>query len=109
MSREDADRAVKDLDGKELRGRPVRVSLDESVRRKSLFLGFLPTRHSANSALVLIITVVMIAVMTGTATEKIGMTGIAVTVPGHLPAVVIMKIVVPGLHPRRGIMMIEGL
>jgi splicing factor, arginine/serine-rich 4/5/6 len=28
--REDADRAVRDLDGKELRGRPVRVTLDES-------------------------------------------------------------------------------
>lgn len=32
LSRDDADRAVKDLDGKDLRGRPVRVSLDESVR-----------------------------------------------------------------------------
>ncbi|KAG6851292.1 hypothetical protein H0H93_011728 [Arthromyces matolae] len=30
LSREDADRAVRDLDGKELRGRPVRVTLDES-------------------------------------------------------------------------------
>ncbi len=32
LSREDADRAVKELDGKELRGRPVRVALDDSVR-----------------------------------------------------------------------------
>jgi len=63
----------------------------------------------ANSALVLTITVAMIAVMIGTATERTGTIGIAVTVPGHPPAVVIMKIVVPGLHPRRGIMMIEGL
>ncbi|KAF8892437.1 hypothetical protein BD779DRAFT_1509073 [Infundibulicybe gibba] len=30
LSREDADRAVKELDGKELRGRPVRVALDDS-------------------------------------------------------------------------------
>ncbi|KAJ7749543.1 hypothetical protein DFH07DRAFT_869194 [Mycena maculata] len=30
LSREDADRAVKDLDGKDLRGRPVRVALDDS-------------------------------------------------------------------------------
>ncbi|KAJ7685582.1 hypothetical protein DFH06DRAFT_1358127 [Mycena polygramma] len=30
LSKEDADRAVKDLDGKDLRGRPVRVTLDES-------------------------------------------------------------------------------
>lgn len=32
LSREDADRAIKELDGKELRGRPVRVTLDDSVR-----------------------------------------------------------------------------
>jgi hypothetical protein len=31
LSREDADRAVKDLDGKDLRGRPVRVAFDDSV------------------------------------------------------------------------------
>lgn len=31
LSREDADRALKDLDGKDLRGRPVRVTLDDSV------------------------------------------------------------------------------
>ncbi|KAI6028567.1 hypothetical protein F5J12DRAFT_806243 [Pisolithus orientalis] len=30
LSRDDADRAVKDLDGKDLRGRPVRVAYDES-------------------------------------------------------------------------------
>ncbi|KAJ7632997.1 hypothetical protein FB45DRAFT_914119 [Roridomyces roridus] len=30
LSREDAERAVKDLDGKDLRGRPVRVAFDES-------------------------------------------------------------------------------
>ncbi|KAJ6531236.1 hypothetical protein B0H19DRAFT_1190880 [Mycena capillaripes] len=30
LSKEDADRAVKDLDGKDLRGRPVRVALDDS-------------------------------------------------------------------------------
>jgi hypothetical protein len=32
LSRDDADRAVKDLDSKDLRGRPVRVALDDSVR-----------------------------------------------------------------------------
>lgn len=31
LNRDDADRAIKDLDGKELRGRPVRVALDDSV------------------------------------------------------------------------------
>jgi len=30
LSREDADRAVRDLDGKDLRGRPVRVAFDDS-------------------------------------------------------------------------------
>ncbi|TFK76355.1 hypothetical protein BDN72DRAFT_231726 [Pluteus cervinus] len=30
LSREDADRAVKELDGRDLRGRPVRVTFDES-------------------------------------------------------------------------------
>jgi len=30
LSREDADRAVKELDGKDLRGRPVRVAFDDS-------------------------------------------------------------------------------
>lgn len=31
LSREDADRAVKELDGKDLRGNSVRVTLDDSV------------------------------------------------------------------------------
>lgn len=31
LSRDDADRAVKDLDGKDLRGRPVRVAYDDTV------------------------------------------------------------------------------
>jgi hypothetical protein len=31
MTRDDADRAVKDLDGKELRGSTVRVHIDETV------------------------------------------------------------------------------
>jgi hypothetical protein len=50
----------------------------------------------------------MSVVMTGTATKMIVMINTVVTVPG-LPAVAIMKIVVPGLHPRRGNLMIEGL
>ena len=31
LSREDADRAVKELDGKDLRGQPVRVDLYDDV------------------------------------------------------------------------------
>lgn len=36
LSREDAERAAKELDGKELRGQPVRVTLDESVSLEPL-------------------------------------------------------------------------
>jgi arginine/serine-rich splicing factor 4/5/6 len=44
LTREDAERAVKDLDGKDLRGRQVRVTLDEHVRhaiRSPLKLGLI--------------------------------------------------------------------
>ncbi len=75
----------------------------------SFALLFTDRTISTNSALVRTIIVAMIVVMIGTAIERIDMIDIVVTVPGHLPAVVIMKNVVPGLHPRRGIMMIEGL
>jgi arginine/serine-rich splicing factor 4/5/6 len=40
LFRDDADRAVRELDGKELRGRPVRVTLDESVRVLDFFCFF---------------------------------------------------------------------
>ena len=33
LSREDAERAVRDLDGKDLRGKVVRVEFDENVVR----------------------------------------------------------------------------
>lgn len=46
LSRDDAERAVKDLDGKDLRGRPVRVSLDETVR---FHHGYLPMNVTNNS------------------------------------------------------------
>lgn len=41
LFRDDADRAVRDLDGKELRGRPVRVTIDDSVRFRNSFFVFL--------------------------------------------------------------------
>lgn len=44
LSREDADRAVKELDGKDLRGRAVRVDLDESV---CFFLADLVLAHTS--------------------------------------------------------------
>jgi hypothetical protein len=68
-----------------------------------LFVSFMMTL-----VLVLTIIVVMIVVMTGTVTEMIVMKDTVVTVPGHL-AVVNMKNVVPGLHPLKGNLMIEGL
>lgn len=38
LSRDDADRAVKELSGKDLRGRAVRVDLDDSVSHYILSL-----------------------------------------------------------------------
>ena len=35
LSREDAERAVKELDGRDLRGQPVRVALDAGVSTPS--------------------------------------------------------------------------
>lgn len=37
LSRDDADRAVRELDGKDLRGRPVRVALDDAVSLQRFF------------------------------------------------------------------------
>jgi arginine/serine-rich splicing factor 4/5/6 len=42
LTREDAERAAKELDGKDLRGRPVRVNLDDSVCRCLYEAGSLP-------------------------------------------------------------------
>jgi hypothetical protein len=43
LFRDDADRAVRELDGKELRGRPVRVTFDDSVRFLDIFCLHLQT------------------------------------------------------------------
>ncbi|KAJ8483121.1 hypothetical protein ONZ51_g4909 [Trametes cubensis] len=86
LSREDAERAVKELDGRDLRGQPVRVTMDrergggDDHRRE-------PRR--------------MIA--TGT---TVGLAGNAL---GRLPAVQKSMIVAPGLHLPGGMLMIEGL
>ena len=45
LTREDAERAVKDLDGRDLRGRPVRVALDETVSE----LPSVPSNHSPHT------------------------------------------------------------
>ncbi|KAF9527025.1 hypothetical protein CPB83DRAFT_816357 [Crepidotus variabilis] len=104
LSREDADRAVKELDNKDLRGRPVRVNYDDSVCSSPLDLLFL-TFSSAMPTTIVAMTAAMIA---ATIEIDIEMTA-AVIAPGLLPAVVTMKNVDPGLLPPRGIMMIEDL
>ncbi|KAG5636408.1 hypothetical protein H0H81_008148 [Sphagnurus paluster] len=115
LNRDDADRAVKELDGKELRGRPVRVALDDSV--SSLPLPTMTWAHTPRSALALTIIVAMIVVMTGAVTTAIVTTATATTeataeiAQGRLLAahLLIMTTVVPGLHPPGGRGMIEGL
>jgi hypothetical protein len=40
ITREDAERAVKELDGRDLRGRPVRVALDDMVCSLTCFIAY---------------------------------------------------------------------
>ena len=62
-----------------------------------------------HSVVALTIIVVMSVVMTGTATKKIVTINTVVTVQGLRVVASWRIVVVPGLHPRRGNMMIEGL
>ena len=101
MSREDADRAVRDLDGKDLRGRPVRVAFDDSV---SFLYATGPIFVSCDSRSdpVLIIIVVMNVAMIGEKTV-IGTTvikkkDIAVIAQGPPAVVNLMNVVRPGLQ-----------
>ncbi|KAH9857206.1 hypothetical protein C2E23DRAFT_881668 [Lenzites betulinus] len=87
LSREDAERAVKDLDGRDLRGQPVRVALSER--------GADDHRREPRQK----IAPVMIV---------IGMT-VAGIGPGRLPAALKSMIVAPGLHLPGGMLRIEGL
>ena len=112
LAREDADRAVKELDGKDLRGRPVRVTFDDSVSVPASYIVPL-TETFSRSALVLITIAVMTVVMIGvmTATEKTAMIDTAGIVLDPLPVVevpITMIVAQPGLHPQGGTM-IEGL
>jgi hypothetical protein len=126
LNRDDADRAVKDLDGKDLRGRPVRVALDDTVRIIDIVLFSMIAYASTCSAVVQTIIDAKIAmsvlvktdpVMTDTGTTVTTTTAttgmivllIAVTVPDRLLLVAqTTMIVAPGLHPPGG-RMIEGL
>jgi hypothetical protein len=117
LSREDADRAVKELDGRDLRGRPVRVALDDSAScDQCLYLRtFAHTEASSvvdltitGGMIVVMIVLVMIVtgtiVITGTSGRLTDVTGL-----GHLPVVPNTMIVAPGLRPPGGRLMIEGL
>jgi hypothetical protein len=129
LNREDAERAVKELDGKDLRGQAVRVDLFNDVST------FLSTQRRCILNALASATLIIIAVMTAARSEK-NVTGtsvsgtiaiemsatatIAMTVTVKkglrsdaigrilLPAVVKM-IVAPGHLPLGGIMKIKGL
>ncbi|CAA7271584.1 unnamed protein product [Cyclocybe aegerita] len=111
LSREDADRAVKELDGKDLRGRPVRVTYDDSVW--CLFSLVVKANWPSRSALVLITTAAMTVAVNGATidTRMIATATIdtAANALGRLPAVVNLTIVDPGLPPQGGNMTIKGL
>lgn len=107
LNREDADRAVRELDGKELRGRPVRVALDDSVCILDYFYFFADFFSSV--AGVQIIIGAMTAGTTAIEMTATGTTDIDGTAPGHLLAAPNMTIVDPGLRPPRGRIMIKGL
>ncbi|KAG5645085.1 hypothetical protein DXG03_007176 [Asterophora parasitica] len=103
LNRDDADRAVKELDGKDLRGRPVRVALDDS----------LTTTHSAlGPTIIAVMTAVMTAARIVTVKTATGTTEVtAATAPGRLLAAhpLNMMNVAPGLHLPGGRVTIEGL
>ncbi|KAH9966516.1 hypothetical protein BC827DRAFT_1152949 [Russula dissimulans] len=124
LNREDAERAVKELDGRDLRGQAVRVELFEDVST-SLSTEWSHTLNALGSA-TLIITAGMIAVnivMTATrmnvikksVTAMIAMTGTvkrrrpSVVIGRVLLPVVVKTIVAPGHLQAGGIMKIEGL
>ncbi|KAG6862062.1 hypothetical protein C0995_007192 [Termitomyces sp. Mi166 len=99
LNRDDADRAVRELDGKELRGRPVRVAFDDSragpdnyrrdTRRDDRRDERRDDRYREDRY----------------RTTK----AIVGTVPGRLVAPPTMMIVDPGLLPPEERLMIEGL
>jgi hypothetical protein len=98
---------VRELDGKELRGRPVRVALDESVCTFGYFQ--LGANFFSSVAVVQIIIGAMIVGTTAIEMTVTGTIGIAGTAPDLLLAAPIMRIVDPGLRPPGGRMLIEGL
>lgn len=124
MNRDDADRAVKDLDGKDLRGKQVTVTLDDSVSRVTTMICRLLMRckNSVETA-VLITTAATIGtatiaeaeVGTGTtaATTGTGMIAAMTATSAGATALALrsaagMTIVAhPGRLPQRG-MMIAG-
>ncbi|KAI0780623.1 hypothetical protein BD413DRAFT_498702 [Trametes elegans] len=127
LSREDADRAVKELDGRDLRGQPVRVALDRDVSGSlklvtlhltpTTFFSALEQTTVAGSPAVMIVgttgmpvTIVTVMIVTETIATAPGMiVAIAGNALGRLLAALKSMIVAPGLHLLGGNMMTEGL
>ena len=99
MSREDADRAVRDLDGKDLRGRPVRVAFDDSVRvcpASPMFVSC-DSRSDPVRIIIVVTNVAMIGEMTVTGTTVTKKKDIAVIAQGRPVALNMMNVVHLGL------------
>ena len=127
LSREDAERAVKELDGRDLRGQPVRVAMDREVSPRRLFLVWdiqLMSYCSVLEAMIIVVNLVATIVVTivtlgmiapaMTVTAMTATAGMTVATAGNAPGRLLaapkpMIVAPPGLHLPGGIMMIEGL
>ena len=111
MSREDADRAVKDLDGKDLRGRPVRVAFDDSVSIHLIGPLFVScdSRSGPVRITIVVMNVATIGEMIVTETTVTKKTDTAVIVQGPLVALNMMNVVHLGLRSLEERLTIKGL
>ncbi|RPD66444.1 hypothetical protein L226DRAFT_566877 [Lentinus tigrinus ALCF2SS1-7] len=106
LSREDAERAVKELDGRDLRGQPVRVAMDREARNLVVNL--------VAMIVVMIVMLGMIATPEMTVTAMTATTGKTAATAGNalgrlLVGLKSMIVAPPGLHLPGGMLMIEGL
>jgi hypothetical protein len=103
LSREDADRAVRDLDGKDLRGRPVRVAFDDSVSvcpAGPMFVSC-DSRSGPVRIIIVVMNVAMIGEMTVTGTTVTKKKDIVVIAQDPPVALNMMNVVHLGL-PLQG-------
>ena len=111
LSREDADRAVRDLDGKDLRGRPVRVAFDDSVSvcpAGSMFVSC-DSRSGPVRIIIVVMNVAMIGEMTVTGTTVTKKNDTAVIAQGLPVALNMMNVVHLGLRFPGGRLTIKDL